>query len=67
MGEREYLITETELNKVFQFVISKPINEAIEAYSILLEVGKRADVDMAKAKMLREPEAEAEVESKDKK
>ena len=62
MGEREYLITETELNKVFQFVISKPINEALEAYGILMEVGKRANIELQK-----EPEAEAEVESKDSK
>ena len=46
MGEREYLITEVELNKIFQFVISKPLSEALEAYNILMEVGKRANIDL---------------------
>lgn len=48
MEERTFNITEDELNKVFQFVISRPINEAIEIYSILLEVGKRANLKLEK-------------------
>lgn len=57
-----FKISEEELNKVFQFVISKPINEAIEIYGLLLEVGKRADVE------LTEPQAkEPKEDVKDKK
>ena len=62
MGERTFKITEEEINKVFQFVISKPINEAIEVYGILLEVGKRADIELIDPKA----KEEVEVESKDK-
>lgn len=46
MGERTFKVTEEELNKIFQFVITKPIVEAIEVYALLLEIGKRVDVDL---------------------
>ena len=61
MEERTFTITESELNKVYQYVISKPISEAIGAYSILLEVGKRDNV----VPKQKEENTKEEVKSKD--
>jgi len=63
MGERIFKVTEEEINKIFSYVISKPINEAIEVYGLLLEIGKRADVEL----LSPEPKEEAKEEKKDSK
>jgi len=55
--ENKFEITETELNKIFAYVISKPINEAMELYAICQEVGKRSIISEEDKKGTTEKES----------